>query len=455
MRVQNYSFFITRSDWLKTRTFLFTEDGCENAGAWLCGLAKTESGGRLLAREFIPVPDHLYQDRQSFHLEVAPQFYNELVTRCENTGLHPIIIHSHPMAGSARYSQSDDAGESRLLPVLESLLPNRVVASLVVTRDGVTGRRYESKRFKALDGMRTIGSSIASVVFTRVEKPAAPATRFDRQVRALGVPEQHIVSGLRVAVVGLGGTGSIIAEQLARVGVAEIILVDNDVLDESNLSRVVGSTAEDLGKAKVDVLNKHLQRITSANLVAIRDSALKQTVLNRLRVCDAVFGCVDNDRSRAALNRFAYQYLIPVVDMGVRLDARAGRVTAAAGRVSLVGPDMTCLRCSHHLSSDRIRAESLPSEEREKLAKEGYVMGLEEAAPAVVTLNTVVAGLAATALLNVFVGLTGGVQPTNQIYDATSGSVFPISQVHEPGCDVCDPIFGVKGLGDTQIVSAY
>jgi hypothetical protein len=123
--------------------------------------------------------------------------------------------------------------------------------------------------------------------------------------------------------------------------------------------------------------------------------------------------------------------------------------------MSLVGPDMTCLRCSHHLNSERIRSESLSASEREKLAKEGYVMGLEEAAPAVISLNVVVAGLAVTGFLNMFLGLTGGVQPTDQIYDARSGSVFPISQVHEDGCDICDPLVGIKGLGDAQVVSAY
>ncbi len=77
------------------------------------------------------------------------------------------------------------------------------------------------------------------------------------------------------------------------------------------------------------------------------------------------------------------------------------------------------------------------------------------AAPAVVTLNTVVAGLAATAFLNLFTTLTGGVQPAAQIYDATTGAVFPVNEVHGAGCDVCDPRVGVKSLGDLQIVSAY
>lgn len=82
-------------------------------------------------------------------------------------------------------------------------------------------------------------------------------------------------------------------------------------------------------------------------------------------------------------------------------------------------------------------------------------MGIDEPAPAVVTLNCAIAGLGATAALNLFVNLTGGTQPVSQLYDATSGIVFTAKPVHEPGCDVCDEHQGVKGLGDLQVVSAY
>src|ERR1019366_4424594 len=119
------------------------------------------------------------------------------------------------------------------------------------------------------------------------------------------------------------------------------------------------------------------------------------------------------------------------------------------------GAGFTCLRCSHHLNPERIRVESMPKDERGKLQQEGYIMGIDEPAPAVITINTVIAGLGATAGINLFVSLTGKPQPLNQIYDATSGVVFTVNPIHEPGCDICDNNSGVKALGDNQIVSAY
>jgi hypothetical protein len=107
------------------------------------------------------------------------------------------------------------------------------------------------------------------------------------------------------------------------------------------------------------------------------------------------------------------------------------------------------------LNAERIRAESMSAGERAKLQGEGYIIGIDEPAPAVVTINTVVAGLGATAGLNMVVSLTGRTQPLDQIYDATSGAVFPVTPIHERGCDICDEAKGVKALGDLQIVSAY
>ncbi len=271
----------------------------------------------------------------------------------------------------------------------------------------------------------------------------------------MGAASQRLLRSLHIGIVGLGGTGSAVAEQVVRSGVGAVTLIDDDAVDETNLSRVFGASKRDIGEPKVEVAARHLKRSGEAKIRSINASAIQQSVLMRLRDCDLIFSCVDNDRTRAFLNRFAYQYLIPGIDVGVRLDARTGQVMAAAGRVNVVGVGATCLRCSHHLDPERIRAESLPPDERGRLAREGYVMGVADPAPSVIALNTVVAGLGATAFLNLFTALTGGPQPGGQIYDATSGSVFPTSPVHDRGCDVCDEIAGLKAIGDRQIVSAY
>jgi hypothetical protein len=448
---------ITSGDWDALRQSLFTPDGNENAGVLLCGRSETIRARRLLARAFVPVPLAAYIKRQAHHLEIAPAFYNDIVSRCLRERLSPIIVHSHPHHGEAWYSASDDFGEQRLLSTLNALLPDAWPASLVVTRDAIMGREFYEAEFLTLAGITISGARSQKHRFNagHALEPVASASRFDRQVRAFGREGQALLERLKVAVVGVGGIGSLVAEQLVRAGVGDVLLIDDDVVEESNVSRLFGATSDDVGKPKAEVIEDHLRRIAPVSVTALVRSAIRQSVLLVLRDCDVILACVDNDRTRAILNRFAHQYLIPVIDHGTRLDGRQGRVTAAAGRVTISGSGLVCLRCSHHINAERIRAESMSRAERAKLQQEGYIIGIDEPAPAVVTINTVVAGLGATSCLNLFVSLTGKQQPLDQIYDASSGAVFPVSPLHERGCDLCDEGKGVKGLGDLQIVSAY
>jgi molybdopterin-synthase adenylyltransferase len=447
---------IAAADWTALHRALFTPDGKESAGVLLCGISNTKLARRLLVREFVPVPMESYVKREGYQLEVSPSFYNQVVTRCLQGRFSPVIVHSHPRHSDAWYSGSDDYGEQRLLSTLNSLLPGASPASLVVTPEAVIGREFHEAEFQPLSGITIVGLQSQKREFvSRSDLRAPPTERFDRQVRAFGTDAQALLQSLKVAVVGVGGIGSLVAEQLARAGIQDVIVVDDDKVEESNVSRLFGATPRDVGRSKVRVVAEHLKKIAGISVGQLTESAIRQGILMGLRDRDVVFLCVDNDRTRAILNRFANQYLIPVIDHGTGLDARQGRVTAAAGRVSVVGPGLVCLRCSHHIDPERIRAESMPPDERAKLQREGYIMGIEEPAPAIVTINTVVAGLGATAGLNLFLSLTGKAQPADQIYDATSGAVFPVADRHEQGCDVCDETTGVKGLGDLQIVSAY
>ena len=75
---------------------------------------------------------------------------------------------------------------------------------------------------------------------------------------------------MKIAIVGVGGTGSAVAVQLARMGVASLTLLDRDTIDESNLSRVYGSKKKDVGKPKVGVLKKHLSTYSKMRVDAIQ-----------------------------------------------------------------------------------------------------------------------------------------------------------------------------------------
>ncbi len=448
----SYQLVITNRNYETLRQLLFTSDGAENAAFLLCGRSSHDRSLRLLAHTVVPVPLDAYGSRTVDQLEILPGFINHVVDLATVQHWSLVVVHSHPSSQKASFSASDDFGESQLMPVLGDLVPVPH-ATLLLTPQDWLGRQWSKGQIEPLDSFAVRGLVISTQ--NRVDSIHPQNTAFDRQLRFWGSAGQARVANLRVGIVGLGGTGSSVAEQLCRLGVQDFVLIDPDELDDTNRSRVYGAHAQDrAGVPKAAILTRHLESI-AVQPVQVRtevESVVVQSCVEELRDRDVVLCCTDNLLSRAVLNRFAYQYIVPMVDMGVRIDARNGRFAGAAGRVTLVGPDLACLRCSGHLDPNVLREELLATEERNKLLQEGYIQGVWEPQPAVISLNSTVASLAVTALLN----LVNALYPPQleQVYDVLSGTVFVAEVRRSPYCEVCSE-HGLTGLGDQQPVSTF
>jgi len=209
-----------------------------------------------------------------------------------------------------------------------------------------------------------------------------------------------------VGVVGADGLGSPAAEALARMGVARVTLVDADVLDTpSNVRRVFGSTSADLRATvpppKVDVVGRHLELFDLGTEVVRRPVDVRtEHAFRELADCDVVLCTTDTHSSRAVVCDLAYAYGVPVLDVGVRAGARAGGLNALAAEVRVLTPATPCLWCRRAISADVVREELLPPEQRERLEREGYLVGATgRPEPTVVPLTMLGAGLVTCALL--------------------------------------------------------
>jgi molybdopterin/thiamine biosynthesis adenylyltransferase len=163
---------------------------------------------------------------------------------------------------------------------------------------------------------------------------------------------------------------------------------------------------------------------------------LDEDVALELRRADVIFGCTDNHWSRTILNAIAYQYYVPLIDMGNQIDSDGERIRSMAGRVSIVHPGKACLLCSGVIDPQRVTTETLSATERESLEREGYVAGLAVANPAVISLNTVVAGLAVTELLKL---VTGETSPRETLLINAPGPLGGGSPSHKPRCQLREP----------------
>jgi hypothetical protein len=261
----------------------------------------------------------------------------------------------------------------------------------------------------------------------------------DRQIRALGEVNNANLRGLTVGLVGAGGTGSPAAEQLVRMGVAKLNIFDPDVIDSvSNLRRVVGARPKDFeqSRSKATVLKEHvdslgLQTETKAFPFDIREESAARALLDS----DVVISTTDTQSSRSFINQLAYQYWLPVIDVGVRVGMTVDRkVSGMPIETRLLLGDDGCLWCRGALSSDLIREENLPPDERAALAIEGYVQGVQGPQPSLAPLNFLASSIATMSLLRCLAG--DNPQSNSFIADLWERYIQPLASDRTDDC-VC------------------
>jgi molybdopterin/thiamine biosynthesis adenylyltransferase len=419
----------------------------EAAAILLCHAHKTPSKRhRVLVREILDVPQQFYFEQKPDRLSIDPVFLAHSFKRALNEESSVVLAHTHPFSRWPEFSPVDDYGEARLIPVVFGRIDKRPHGSLVLGEEGFSARLYSQPDcVQSVDAMVTMGRD-----FWRNTKnhPSGPVDKaHDRNVRAFGTGQQR-VQRMRVGIVGLGGVGSLIMEQLAHLGVGTLTLIDFDTLEASNLNRVVGASLGDVGAAKVDVAERLVRRIDSSIKVqAWRESVLKESTARRLLDCDLVFCCTDSHGSRAVLNQLSYQYLIPVIDTGVRIDALAGRISSVVGRVQLLSPGLPCLTCSDLLDPEQIRRDFLSDAERKA---DPYITGHSEPQPAVVSINGVVASLAVTMFLSVVAGVPS--PGRHLLYLVAESVVRRIGGEPAPNCIVCSARGAYARADDWQMI---
>jgi hypothetical protein len=418
-------------------SLMLAED--ETCAILLATSSSAASDGSLLVCEIHPAPEHAYTVRTNTKAELSPEFLVPLIQRARQEGLSVIFVHTHPFAeGEPTFSPVDDDGERRLAEFLSRRIPTLLHAAIVVGADGCSARRLGSAdRLSVIQVGRNVDSMYEP------SKRFGLNERWDRQVRALGPKGQATIQGASIGIVGVGGTGSVVAQQLAYLGVSNFVLVDPDVVDETNLNRLVGASTSDVGVAKTEVGKNLIHRVNPrASIKTLRQDVTDLDVASQLVDLDAVFGCTDSHASRAILNQIAYQYYIPLFDLGVGIVAKQGQVTHISGRVQMAAPGLACLVCGGVIDPEAVRRELQSAVQR---AADPYITGYNEPQPAVISLNSTMASLAVTMFMTAFTPVPGDARL--QYYNGITGTVRAASLRADPSCVVCSRS-GALGLGN-------
>lgn len=434
---------LTASQFAELNNHLLSDE-FEHAAILICETAGLDRDLLLCREVHLVTEEELESDSSSIHLEVSPRTVAHYLKRAKTHGQTLVMCHSHPFPGPVMASPIDLKTERQLCGrVISGRLDERPNGALILGPEGLDARMWlggSPSPLRVRVGGRLLGENVRTV--SSVEE------RYDRHLKIWGTAGQALLRVTSIAIVGAGGTGSHVVQQLAHLGIGHLLLVDPDVVDESNLSRLVGATSYDVGSFKVNVLSANAKRIRPD----IRIDALPASVLDidcrQLADTDLIVCCTDGHGSRALLNELASQYLITLIDLGVEIQITEEGRTRAGGGVRVVTPGDPCLYCSGVIDSALVREEFLTDTERLIESKNGYLRGTDEAAPSVVSLNGVVASLAVMEVLQQVLGLFGR-SSRRVLYRAEVRSTTTAQSEPYDHCYVCGPD-GLLGIGDAR-----
>lgn len=372
---------------------LFPGDGKEAAAVLLC--SRLESDGlKLLVRD-IQLVAHEHCVRSAAALTWPGDYLDHALGAAETEDLSILLLHSHP-TGLYAFSEVDDRSDQE---VVRSLIVGGSVerlhepwhgSAVMVPGGAIKARVYDrAMRPHAIDLVAAYGDDLNFYWGDDDEPQPRPM--------AFGEAMKEELHRLSIAVIGVSGTGSIVAEQVLRMGAGEVIVVDFDHIEDKNLNRILNSTQADAAaKAlKVDVFKAAAARISPQTRVrAIPLDVSKREAIEAAAQADIVFSCVDGLEARHICDRLASAMLQPLFDVGVTIPVRTpsrGMVIAnISGRIDYIQPGGTTLAHRGVYTPELLEAEYLRRTDPVAYAarvQEGYMPGAGQEAPAVICVN--------------------------------------------------------------------
>ena len=247
--------------------------------------------------------------------------------------------------------------------------------------------------------------------------------RFDRNIEMFGNEGQRRLRGTIVAVVGIGGLGTHVVQQLALLGVGSMALIDDEELDDSNRNRYIGAWHDDPipGTFKTSIGRRLVRLIDpSIDVTEVKETFRSQSAFDAVAKADWVFGCVDNDGCRLILNEVCSAHGKGLIDLAT--DVVSDDKIRYGGRVCVCTGD-SCLYCLQEIDP-AAAVEELKDDVARKDRDTIYGVNrsvLRRSGPSVVSLNGVVSSLGVTEFM---VAVTGLRKPSRfLVYDGTSGKV--------------------------------
>jgi len=279
--------------------------------------------------------------------------------------------------------------------------------------------------------------------------------RFARNIALFGAEGQQRLRETRVAVIGVGGLGSHVVQQLAFLGVGHFTLVEPEELDTTNRNRYIGSHWDDPipGTPKVDIAERAIRSVDpEVPILKVPHSLLTKQAFAAVQRCQWVFGCLDDDGIRLVLTELCLAYRLRLVDLASDVDRApdTGVIHDYGGRVCVCQDGNGCLMCMGAIDP-RQAARQFEDDGARRDRENIYGVEksvLEGTGPSVVSINGVIASLGVTEFM---VAVTGLRQPQRHlVYHGRTGKVTVSQDQSVADCWYCRSVFGAGASADVE-----
>jgi molybdopterin-synthase adenylyltransferase len=442
---------MSQQDWTKTHAHLFTKPG-EHFAFFLARWTQSQNQPVFLVNEVLLIDDREVEIMRSGWV-LSNAAVARVITAAAKSGCALIEAHNHGGV-LPRFSGTDRAGFRDFVPYALDSLRDRPYAATVWGDETVYAEFFaQGSGTGIIDSIVVHGSRLDQVV-SRADDQWGVPERFDRQAPWFTPSGQRKLGRLRIGIVGAGGTGGPLVQNLVYLGARDFLVVDHDSSDETSMNRLVTATAADVGTPKAMLARRLIKAVAPEARVDVVTAVLQTpAALDALKGVDALFGCVDNDGARMVLNELALAYAIPYFDLAVGIDAERGRVETAGGRLAIVLPGGPCLYCMDQLDADEARYWLATPVQQAFMRRQGYVTGMDAPAPSVVALNGALAAAAATEFAIYATGLRTVSSHSELDILGTGRKVkgqwlTPVAVQKKAGCPACE----LAGLADGATV---
>tara|TARA_R110000850_G_scaffold42162_2_gene108465 strand:- start:1791 stop:3182 length:1392 start_codon:yes stop_codon:yes gene_type:complete len=455
------SLTLTEVQHAELKRSLFPGDGYESAAILLCRFNGPKNE-RLIVSKIIRVPDEMCVKRTPMFICWPGRCMEDAIDQAEQHADAIVLVHSHP-GGMLAFSTVDDESDAITLPALFSAIESDGFhhGSAIMIPDGsMRARLYRSSgEVQSVNRITRVGHEIIDIT-----KPLST------YVMPFGSEMTKSFAHQTACVIGVSGTGTLVAELLARMGVGHLILIDFDTMEPKNLNRIINSTTCDAeqSRPKVEMMAAAIKRYAPNTKVTIVNASIEEReAIIAASAADVLFSCVDSMAGRSIAELICRRCVVPMVDLGVTIPTRKDadgltHIADVCGRIDYVRPDGPGLSDRQVVTPEGLRREYLLRNAPDAAQKEieaGYIKGVHEEAPSVMALNM---RAAADAIMEWIARQFGCRHEGNQPYARTvfslaggevdyfSEASFSVADNHDLALGLIEPLLGVPGLAITE-----